>query len=70
MNPINKAIKIAGSQTELARLSKISQAAIWKMAKGHSRCSGESAVKIEKALNGAITRHELRPDLFDEVSAA
>ena len=35
---------------------------------GHRRASAELAKRIEVATNGAVTRHDLRPDIFDPVA--
>lgn len=37
---------------------------------GHLRVTAERAVQIEEATDGAITRHELRPDLYPKPPAA
>lgn len=70
MDAIHKAIRLAGNPTKLAKLSNVSQAAIWKIANGINQCSGETAVKIELGLKGAVTRDELRPDLYGKRPAA
>lgn len=63
--PIHRAIAIAGSQSRLAALAGVSQQAIGKLALGTSRRpSAELAIAIERATNGAVTRHDLRPDIY------
>lgn len=64
MNATKKAIDIVGGQTALANKTGISQAAISKLARGINRVSPESAVKIELATDGRVTRSDLRPDIF------
>lgn len=62
---IQKAIEITGSQVALAERAGCSQAAIWKLLHGRSKkVSAELAVAIERATDGKVTRHDLRPDLF------
>lgn len=36
---------------------------------GHRRASAEMAKRIEDATGGGVTRHELRPDIFDRAAA-
>lgn len=62
-SPIHRAIAIAGSEQKLGAAAGVSQNAIWQ-AKKRGRVSAELAVAIEKATSGAVTRAELRPDLF------
>jgi DNA-binding transcriptional regulator YdaS (Cro superfamily) len=66
INPIvQRAIDLAGGQTALARLigGKIRQQHVrrWLHMK---RVPAERAVQIEIATNGAVSRSELRPDLW------
>jgi len=63
--PIERAIEKAGSEAKLAALVGCSQVAINK-AKHRHKVTAEMAVKIETALDGYVTRHDLRPDLFPE----
>lgn len=64
--PLERAIRLAGSQEKLGEKIGRSQKIVshWLV-----RCRGQvppvMAVLIEKALNGQVTRHELRPDIFD-----
>lgn len=61
--PLQKAVALCGSQAELARRAGVQQPSINK-ALTAKRISAELAVKVEKATNGAVTRWELRPDLW------
>lgn len=62
--PIETAIALAGSETKLGEATGYSQAAINK-AKKAGRVSAEMAVAIEKATKGQVSRHRLRPDIFE-----
>lgn len=62
-NAIRKAIKLAGSQSALARVVGISPQAMGVQIR-RGQITPEHCVAIEKAFPGAITRHELRPDHF------
>lgn len=63
MSPIERAVRTLGSQTALARALGVSDMAVtqWKR-RGvpATRCNA-----IEAATGGQVTRHDLRPDLFD-----
>ena len=66
-NLVSKAVKIAGSQRKLAKASGLSQSYIsWLLlyAESRSAVSAESAIAFERATGGAVTREQLRPDLF------
>jgi DNA-binding transcriptional regulator YdaS (Cro superfamily) len=61
---IQKAIGIAGSQDALAKACNVSQAAVSKWLSGKT-IRAENAKEIELATKGRVTRHDLRPDIFD-----
>jgi len=61
--PAQEAIRIAGSQTALARAVGVSQAAVSKWALG-GRISAENALGIERATSGQVSAADLRPDIF------
>ena len=65
---VKRAVAIAGSQQKLADLSGLSQPAISKMLRT-GRMEGESALKIEGAVGGKVSRAALRPDLFGGADA-
>jgi DNA-binding transcriptional regulator YdaS (Cro superfamily) len=70
INPlVKKAVDIAGSQAELARRCGVKQAHVWKWLR-MKEIPAERAIEIETATNGAITRSELRPDLWPSNEAA
>lgn len=60
---ISMAIRLAGSQTALASACRVTQAAVSKWAHG-GVVSAANARAIERATNGAVTVHDLRPDIF------
>lgn len=72
---IEQAISVCGTQLELARriteknpLKPVSYQAIQGWRK-FGRVPAERAVQIEQVTNGEVTRHDLRPDLFDNKAA-
>lgn len=67
--PLQRAIEIAGGQSELARICGVSQPSVWGwLNKRDGIVPAEFAKKIEDATG--VTRAELRPDLWAEQSAA
>lgn len=62
---IQAAITLAGSEAKLGEACGVSQSAIWK-AKKAGRVSGELAVRIHRATDGAVPKHRLRPDLWEQ----
>lgn len=61
--PLERAIELCSSQAELGRRIGRSQqnVAYWLKAK---KVPAEIAIAIEDAVDGEVTRHELRPDIF------
>lgn len=64
--PLQRAIDLAGGQVALARLigDGVKQQHVSSWVNHCKRLPAERAVQIERALKGAVTREELRPDLF------
>ena len=60
---IERAIEIRGSQVKLAEAIGCSQQQISYLL-GAKRVSAEMAVAIDRATNGQVSRHDLRPDIF------
>lgn len=60
---IEDAIKARGSQTKLAEAMGCSQQQISYLLKAKT-VTAEMAIKIDKATGGAVSRHDLRPDVF------
>lgn len=66
--PLAAAIQFAGSEAKLAALAGVSQPAINK-AKQAGRVSAELAAAIDRVTNGAVSKSDLRPDLWPPASA-
>jgi len=62
LDSLEEAIRVAGSQSELARQIGVAQASVWKMLHKAHRASAEFVLKIEAATG--VSRHDLRPDLY------
>ncbi|MDW9473448.1 hypothetical protein GOA69_13900 [Sinorhizobium meliloti] len=60
---IEAAITITGSEAKLGALAGYSQNAIW-YAKRNGRVSAELAAAIDRSTRGAISKSQLRPDIF------
>jgi len=61
---LETAIGIAGGQTALGRLIGKDQKSIWAWLNTTKQVPAEFAIPIEKAVEGKVTRHELRPDIY------
>jgi DNA-binding transcriptional regulator YdaS (Cro superfamily) len=59
-----KAIEAAGSQEKLASEIGYSQAAISQWLNINGQCPAEAALPIETAISRAVTRFQLRPDIY------
>lgn len=55
---------LPSNQAEAAKLIQVSQPCIHKWMTGKSQPSPKTAVAIERATNGKLTRYDLRPDVF------
>lgn len=72
MNGLQRAVEIAGGQTALAALlgPPIKQAHVWWwLEKMDGRVPPQHCAAIERATEGKVTRHDLRPDIFGEPPA-
>lgn len=63
---IQRAVNLAGSQRALAEKAEISQQLVSWLLNHADQVSAEVAVAIERATEGAVTRAQLRPDLFGD----
>ena len=61
---LEAAIKIAGGQSALGRLINKDQRTIWAWLNKTGRVPAEEVLSLEKALEGKITRHEFRADIY------
>jgi DNA-binding transcriptional regulator YdaS (Cro superfamily) len=57
------------TQDEFAKAAGVSQGLISQWLSGTTSITAENAVKIERITKGAVTRQELRPDIFNEIAA-
>lgn len=65
---LHRAIELCGSQQALAKQIGLSQQGVSYLLKART-VSAETAVAIERATNGAVSRRDLRPDLFSDSPA-
>lgn len=63
---IQKAVEVLGSQAAMAKAVGVSQPFVNDMLHSRKRVPAELCQKMEAATNGAVTRYELRPDVFGE----
>lgn len=71
MAALKRAKEILGSQRALAEAVGRKQPTVHGILNGGERVPAEWCLPIERATNGEITRHQLRPDLYptDEEAA-
>lgn len=62
--PIEKAVRLVGGQSEMARRCNTSQPRIWQCLNRNQRVPADLVLSIESATSGEVSRHELRPDLY------
>ena len=61
---IQKAVRLLGSQAKLAERLGVTKAFVNQIVSGARRVPAERCRPIEEATGGAVTRYELRPDVF------
>ncbi|MBA1187944.1 helix-turn-helix domain-containing protein [Pseudomonas entomophila] len=62
--PIEAVVRLAGGQAELARRCQTSQPRIWQCVHRNLRVPADLVIPLERAVQGQVTRHQLRPDLY------
>jgi DNA-binding transcriptional regulator YdaS (Cro superfamily) len=60
---IDKAVRLAGSQTALGNLIGVKPQAVQKWAKA-GVVPAQRCIHVEQSLNGEVTRYELNPAVF------
>jgi DNA-binding transcriptional regulator YdaS (Cro superfamily) len=63
MKAIDKAIKKAGGLSALADKLGIRPQTVWNW-QDRGKVPPDHAIAVEEATEGAVTRYELRPDIF------
>lgn len=66
MNPIKSAVKKVGTQGRLAKLLGVTQGMVSAWSTGRKKVAPHWCSRIERATDNAVTRFELRPDIFGE----
>lgn len=62
---LKRAVDLVGGQKPLADAIGTTQSQVWYwLTRSKKGVPGEFAPKIEAAVDGKITRHDLRPDVF------
>lgn len=66
---VETAISLYGSQAKLAEKVGCSQQYIsWLLSEPSRRISAEMALAFERATDGKLSKHEMRPDIFGAAS--
>jgi len=50
--------------TEIAQRAACSVLTLYQISRGHKLPSAKMALRLEQASDGAVSRHDLRPDIF------
>lgn len=61
---IELAVRLAGSQTKLAKLLGVGQSIISAWARGEKKIPPERAIQVEQKFEGRVSRALIRPDLW------
>jgi DNA-binding transcriptional regulator YdaS (Cro superfamily) len=63
---IERAVECAGTQVALAERIGVRQQHVWNWLNRDKRVPAEYCLPIERATHGAVTRYDLRPDVFGQ----
>jgi len=63
---LRRAVEKLGGQAALARACGVKQGHVWHWLNKSGRVPGNHVLAIEAATDGAVTRYDLRPDIFCE----
>ena len=66
LDAIKCAVEIAGGQTALAARVGLAQAYVHNWVYRNKQVGPRFVIPVEKAVDGKVTRHQLRPDLYPE----
>lgn len=66
---LDRAIAIAGSQSALARKCGVAQQTVWYWRNRKGAVPAEKVLDVERATEGVVTRHDLRPDKYPHEAA-
>ena len=67
---LQAALKIFGTQSALAAAIGLKQQSVNDVFRARREAPAKWCIPLERATNGKITRHQLRPDLYPEEQAA
>lgn len=67
---IKVAVDACGGQKALAEKVGVSPSFVFQWLRGDRPVPAARCIAIEHACQGAVTRHDLRPDVFGEYEAA
>lgn len=61
---LEKAVRLAGGQAALAKKIGVRQQHVWNWLNRDGRAPADKVLAIEAAVGLAVSRHDLRPDVF------
>lgn len=65
---LEKCVEILGSQVKVAAACGVAQQTVSERIKVGGKVPAEWCLPLERATNGDVTRHQLRPDLYPDES--
>lgn len=69
-NPIKRAVEIVGGNARLAAKLHVSAGMVSQWLTGNRPVAAHHCIPIEMETHGAVTRYELRPDVFGSATEA
>lgn len=63
---LEKAVRLAGGQSALARLIGKKQSHVWTWINRGCRAPADQVIPISRAVDLAVTPYELRPDIYPD----
>jgi DNA-binding transcriptional regulator YdaS (Cro superfamily) len=70
LSAIQKAVDAVGSQAALAKAIGVPPALVWQWLNSRRPVAAQHCIPIEAATAGAVTRYDLRPDVFGPAPSA
>jgi DNA-binding transcriptional regulator YdaS (Cro superfamily) len=68
LKALKRAIEVAGSQSELGRRLGVRQQSVYEWLRA-GRVPAARVLDVERAVDGKVTRYELRPDIYPPAEA-
>lgn len=66
LTPIQRAVQVFDGSPAFARKLDLNPGLVWQWVNNKRPVAAQHCIAIETATSGAVTRYELRPDVFGE----